>query len=197
MNVVIGISGASGAIYGIRLLEVLGELPDVDTHVVVSRTARLTIAAETDRSVAEVEALADHVHHYNDVGASIASGSFRAHAMIVAPCSMKTASAIANSYTDNLISRAADVMLKERRPLVLMARESPLHAGHLRVLTEAAQLGAIIAPPMPAFYNRPNTIADLVDHSVGRVLDLLDLDAGLVRRWTGLGGARGDGDTTT
>ncbi|HWL42119.1 MAG TPA: UbiX family flavin prenyltransferase [Ilumatobacter sp.] len=186
MRIVIGISGASGAIYGVRLLEVLAAHSDVETHLVVSRSARLTIPAETDRSIADVESLADHLHHYNDIGAPIASGSFRADAMIVAPCSMKTASAIAHSYADNLIVRAADVMLKERRPVVLMARETPLHAGHLRVLAEAAQLGAVIAPPMPAFYQRPATIGELVDHSVGRVLDLLGIEAGLVRRWAGL-----------
>ncbi len=187
MRVVVGITGASGAIYGIRLLELLGATEGVETHLVLTRSARVTIPAETDRSVAEVEQLADHVHPPGDIGASIASGSFRTDAMIVAPCSMKTLSAIANSYADNLLVRAADVMLKERRPLVLMPRESPLHVGHCRLLYEAAQLGAIIAPPMPAFYNRPDSVAHIVDHSAGRVLDLIGIDAGVVRRWPGLG----------
>lgn len=185
-RVIVGISGASGAIYGVRLLEVLAAIPDLETHLVLTRSARLTIPAETDRSVSDVEQLADAVHHPGDIGASIASGSFATHAMIVAPCSMKTLSAIANSYADNLLVRAADVMLKERRTLVLMPRESPLHEGHCRLLYEAARLGAIVAPPMPAFYHRPATVAELVDHSVGRVLDLIGIDAGIVKRWTGL-----------
>ena len=184
-RVVIGMSGASGAVYGIRLLEILRGFPEVETHLVATRAARLTIAAETDLTVDAVEQLADHVHHHHDVGASIASGSFPVDAMIVAPCSMKTVSAIAHSYADNLLVRAADVMLKERRLLVLMPRESPLHVGHCRLLYEVAQLGAVVAPPMPAFYNRPQTLEEVVDHSVGRILDLLGVDPGIVKRWTG------------
>lgn len=195
MKIIVGISGASGAIYGVRILEVLSQLDGVETHLVMSRSARLTIAAETDVTVTEVERRADVVHPIHDVGASIASGSFRADAMVVAPCSMKTLSAIANSYADNLLVRAADVMLKERRPLVLMVRETPLHAGHCRLMHEAASLGALIAPPMPAFYNRPQTIAEIVDHSVGRVLDLIGLDVGIVTRWTGMPESRADADS--
>lgn len=186
-RIVIGMSGASGAVYGIRLLEVLRGIDDVESHLIATRAARLTIAAETDLTVDAVEQLAGYVHHHQDVGAPIASGSFPVDAMIVAPCSMKTVSAIANSYADNLLVRAADVMLKERRPLVLMPRESPLHLGHCRLLYEVAQLGAIVAPPMPAFYNRPQTLEEVVDHSVGRVLDLIGIDAGIVKRWTGRG----------
>jgi 4-hydroxy-3-polyprenylbenzoate decarboxylase len=193
VKVVVGLSGSSGVIYGIRTLEVLAGVADVETHLVVSQSARLTIAAETDLSVSDVEELADEVHGFRNIAAPIASGSFRADAMIVAPCSMKSLSAIVNSYADNLLTRAADVMLKERRPLILMPRESPLHVGHCRLMVDAAQMGAVIAPPMPAFYTRPTTVDEIVDHSVGRVLDLLDLDVGLVRRWAGLPG-RGDDD---
>jgi 4-hydroxy-3-polyprenylbenzoate decarboxylase len=179
-------SGASGAIYGVRCLEILSGLDHVETHLVMTRSARLTVTAETETSVADVEALADVVHPVNDVGASIASGSFRADAMVIAPCSIKTLSAIATSYADNLLIRSADVMLKERRPLVLMVRETPLHAGHCRLMHEAASMGAVIAPPVPAFYNRPQSIMDIVDHSVGRVLDLIGIDSGTVTRWQGL-----------
>ena len=186
MKLIVGISGSSGAIYGIRMLEVLREVDDVETHLVLTPSARLTITAETDLTVAEIEAMAGTVHGYKDVAAPIASGSFRPYGMIVAPCSMKSLSAIVNSYADNLLIRAADVVLKEGRPLILMPRESPLHAGHCRLLHEAALMGISIAPPMPAFYNRPASIDELIDHSVGRVLDLLDIDAGIVRRWTGM-----------
>lgn len=186
MRLVIGISGASGAVYGIRLLEILAARDDVETHLIVSRSARLTIPAETDRTVAEVEALADFHYAPADVSARIASGSFRTDGMIVAPCSMKTLSAIVHSYSDTLLTRAADVAIKERRTVALMPRESPLHAGHCKLLYEAALLGVVIAPPMPAFYNHPSTIDEIVDHSVGRLLDQVGLDAGVVRRWDGL-----------
>ena len=189
MRLVIGISGASGVIYGIRLLEVLKDQRDVETHLVVSATARMNISIETDWKLKDLEALAEHAYHYNDIAAVIASGSFRMDGMIVAPCSMKTLSAIVNSYADNLLVRAADVVLKERKPLVLVPRESPLHVGHCRLLFEAAQMGIHIAPPMPAFYNRPQSVDDIVNHSVGRVLDLLDLEPGIVKRW--MGGPRG------
>lgn len=185
MRLIVGLAGASGLIYGIRLLEVLRDLKDVETHLVVSSAAKMNIALETDWQFREVEALADAVHPLSNVGASIASGSFKTGGMIVAPCSMKTLSAIVHSYADNLLVRAADVVLKERRRLVLMPRESPLHLGHCKLMYEAAQLGAIIAPPMPAFYTKPQTIDDLVNHSVGRVLDLFGLDAGIVKRWAG------------
>lgn len=186
MRLIIGISGASGVIYGIRILEVLRGLDDVETHLVLSSTGRMNIGIETDRKAKDVEDLADVVHRNNDIGAMIASGSYRSDAMIVAPCSMKTLSAIVHSYSDNLLCRAADVMLKEGKPLILVPRESPLHVGHCRLLHEAASMGIVIAPPMPAFYNRPASVDDIVNHTVGRVLDLVGLDAGLVRRWPGV-----------
>lgn len=184
-QLIVGISGASGAIYGVRLLELLAPHPDVQTHLVISQAGKLTIGIETSQTVAEVEALADHVYATRDIAASISSGSFAATAMIVAPCSMKTLSAIVNSYSDNLLTRAADVMLKERRPLILMPRESPLHVGHTRLLHQAAQMGIHLCPPMPAFYNEPKTLDDVINHSVGRALDLIGIDVGVVHRWAG------------
>jgi 4-hydroxy-3-polyprenylbenzoate decarboxylase len=188
MRLIVAITGSSGAIYGIRLLEALRAAPKVEVHLVISKTGRLTLALETGRRLQDVEALAHHVHRDQDLAASIASGSFRTAGMIVAPCSMKTLSGIVNSYADNLVVRAADVVLKERRRLVLMPRETPLHVGHCRLLLQAAEMGAIIAPPMPAFYNAPRTLDDAVSHSVGRVLDLFEIDSGLVRRWQGARG---------
>jgi 4-hydroxy-3-polyprenylbenzoate decarboxylase len=187
-KLIVGISGATGSIYGIRLLEVLKFISAVETHLVMSPYARLNINIETAYGPTYVEALADEVHDYRNQAACISSGSFKTEGMVVAPCSMKTLSAIVNSNADNLLVRAADVVLKERRKLVLMPREAPLHVGHCKLLYEAAQLGAVIAPPMPAFYNRPQTIDDLVNHSVGRVLDLFDLDTGIVDRWEGVSG---------
>ncbi|KRD05944.1 3-octaprenyl-4-hydroxybenzoate carboxy-lyase [Mycobacterium sp. Root265] len=186
-RVIVGITGASGTAYGVRLLDVLREEPDVETHLVMSQSARRTLHYELDMTVGEIEELADVVHKPNDIGASIASGSFRAHAMVVAPCSMKTAAGIATSYSDNLLLRAADVMLKERRRLVLLVRETPLHLGHLRILTQLAEIGAIIMPAAPAFYQRPETIDDLIDQTVNRVLDLADVELrrDLFPRWTG------------
>jgi 4-hydroxy-3-polyprenylbenzoate decarboxylase len=186
MRLIIGISGASGVIYGIRLLEVLQNQADVETHLVMSSTGRMNIQLETDWTANDVEALADVAHRNKDVGAMIASGSFQSDGMIVAPCSMKTLSAIVNSYSDNLLCRAADVMLKERKRLVLVPRESPLHEGHCRLLHQAAQMRIDIAPPMPAFYNQPKTIDDIVNHTVGRLLDLFGLESGLVKRWGGI-----------
>lgn len=188
MRLIVGISGASGVIYGIRLLEMLREQPDVESHLVLSATARMNITIETDWSAKDVEKLADRVHRNADIGASIASGSFRADGMIVAPCSMKSLCAIVNSYADNLLTRAADVILKEGKRLVLVPRESPLHVGHCKLLHEAAQMGIMITPPMPAFYNRPKTIDDIVNHTVGRLLDLFGLDSGVVSRWAGIRG---------
>lgn len=185
MRLIIGISGSSGVIYGIRLLQVLREHEDVETHLVMSPTAKMNIPIETDMGVKEVEALADVQHNFNDVAATISSGSFRTDGMIVAPCSIKTLSAIVNCYADNLLSRAADVVLKEGRKLVLMPRETPLHTGHCKLMYEAAQMGIQLAPPMPAFYNRPESIDDIVNHSVGRVLDLFSIDPGIVKRWEG------------
>lgn len=184
-KLIVGISGASGPIYGIRILEVLKTMDSVETHLVMSPHARLNIEIETEHDANYVEALADVVHSYRDQAASISSGSFRCDGMVVAPCSMKTLSAIVNSFSDNLLVRAADVCLKEGRRLVLMPREVPLHAGHCKLLYEAALMGALVAPPMPAFYNKPLTIDDIINHSVGRVLDLFEIDAGLVRRWRG------------
>jgi 4-hydroxy-3-polyprenylbenzoate decarboxylase len=189
MRLIIGISGASGVIYGIRLLETLRDQANVETHLVMSSTGRMNIEIETDWKIKDVEKLADVVHRNKDVGAMIASGSYQSDGMIVAPCSMKTLSAIVNSYADNLLCRAADVMLKERKRLILVPRESPLHSGHCRLLYEASKMGIDIAPPMPAFYNHPKTIDDLVNHTVGRLLDLIGLDSGLVKRWEGRTGA--------
>jgi 4-hydroxy-3-polyprenylbenzoate decarboxylase len=179
---IIGMSGASGAIYGVRLLEALKRLP-VETHLVMSRAAEMTLAYETDLKVADVRALADVTYPVADVGAPIASGSFQTLGMAIAPCSVRSMAEIATGATSNLLTRAADVVLKERRRLVLMLRETPLHTGHLRNLLALSEMGAVIAPPVPAFYGRPSTIDDLVDHSVGRVLDLFGLESGLVYRW--------------
>ncbi len=181
-RLVIGMSGASGVIYGIRLLEALRPLP-VETHLVMSKSAELTLAYETERKVAEVQALADVCHPVADVGASIASGSYRTLGMVIAPCSIRSMAEIATGVTSSLLTRAADVALKERRRLVLMVRETPLHSGHLRNLLALSEMGAVIAPPVPAFYAMPQSVDDLVDQSVGRVLDLFELDSPLVKRW--------------
>jgi 4-hydroxy-3-polyprenylbenzoate decarboxylase len=184
-RLIVGISGASGVIYGIRMLEMLKTMDDVETHLVMSRQARLNTEIETAYTPQDVEILADVVHGFSNQAASISSGSFKTEGMVIAPCSMKTLSAIAHSSADSLLTRAADVVLKEQRRLVLMPREAPLHIGHCKLLYEVAQLGAVIAPPMPAFYNQPQTIDDLVNHSVGRVLDLFGLDTGVLKRWEG------------
>ena len=184
-RLIIGMSGASGVIYGIRLLEVLRQLDEIETHLVMSDAAKLNIGVETDRTANEVKELADAVYSNKDIAACIASGSFKTDGMIIAPCAIKTLSAVANSYADSLIVRAADVVLKERRRLVLVPRETPLHTGHCELMYKVSQIGAIIAPPMPAHYIKPKTIDDLVDHHVGRMLDLFDLDPGLVKRWPG------------
>lgn len=186
-RLIVGLSGASGAIYGIRLLEVLQEVEDVETHVVISSGARRTIALETDHTSEEVEALADRTYHHRDIAASLASGSFETMGMVVVPCAMKTLSGIVNSYSDNLLLRAADVALKERRTLVLVPRETPLHLGHARLFVSATEMGAIIMPPVPAFYQRPKTVDDIVDQTVGRVLDLFGIEPArpLVKRWQG------------
>jgi len=192
MRLVVGISGSTGAIYGIRLLQVLRDLPHVETHLVISQAGKRTLLAETDYSVREVEALAAHVHDDRDIGASLASGSFRTRGMVIAPCSMKTVAALATSYASTLIARAGDVTLKEGRTLVVVPRETPLHVGHLRQLLALAELGAVILPPMPAFYHRPRTLDDLVNHTVGRILDRFDIAHGLVPEWTGTAMDRGD-----
>lgn len=182
-RVVVGISGASGSAYGIRLLELLRAVSDVETHLVVSRSARQTVQLETSVPIEQVEALADVVHSSVDIGASISSGSFRVHAMVVAPCSIKTMSNLAWGNTGELMARAADVALKERRHVVLMLRETPLHVGHIESMLRVSQAGAIVFPPVPAFYNRPQSVADIVDHSVMRVLDLIDIDCEAAPRW--------------
>jgi 4-hydroxy-3-polyprenylbenzoate decarboxylase len=180
----VGISGASGAVYGIRLLELLRET-DIETHLVISRAARLTLAYETDRPLADVESLASQVYPEQDLGAACSSGSFKTLGMIIAPCSIKTMSEIASGVTSNLVSRAADVCLKERRRVVLMLRETPLHLGHVRSMAAVTEAGAIVYPPVPAFYARPQSIEEMIDHTLGRVLDLFDIDIGKVRRWSG------------
>ncbi len=185
MRLIIGMSGASGLIYGIRLLQVLREIPEMETHLVLSEAARLNITVETSCTVNEVKAMASEVHSIRNIGASIASGSFKHDGMIIAPCSMKTLSAVANSYADNLLVRAADVTLKERRRLVIMPRETPLHAGHCKLMYEASMIGAILFPPIPSFYDKPGTVDDIVTASVARVLDLFGIDPGLLKRWTG------------
>ena len=183
-RLVIGISGASGAIYGVRLLELMKD-SGIETHLIISRAARLTLAHETDISVADVEALATVVYPEQDVGAACSSGSFRTLGMIVAPCSIKTMGEIATGTTTNLVSRAADVCLKERRRVVLMLRETPLHLGHIRSMAAVTEAGAIVYPPVPAFYARPASLEEMIDHTLGRVLDLFDVEIGTVRRWSG------------
>lgn len=186
-RLVVGISGASGAIYGVRALDALREL-GVESHLVVTRAALLTLSQEAGFSADDLMGRADVSHRLNDVGATIASGSFRTMGMIVAPCSVRTMGEIATGVTSTLLTRAADVVLKERRPLVLMVRETPLHLGHLRTMTALAEMGAVIAPPLPAFYARPASIAEMVDQSVGRALDVFGLDWAAVKRWDGLKG---------
>lgn len=184
-RLVVAITGATGSIYGIRLLQVLRGYPDIETHLIISRPGKRTIVEETDASVAEVEALASHRYDNADIGAAIASGSFHTAGMVIAPCSIKTAAAVAACHSDNLIARAADVTLKEGRPLIMLVRETPLHVGHLRMLLALAEMGAVVLPPMPAFYNRPRDLDDLVNHTVARVLDRLRLPQSLVAEWKG------------
>ena len=182
-RLIVAITGASGVIYGIRALEILRKVKDVESHVILSPAAARTIAEETDCAIDAVKKLADVIYNHKDIGAAIYSGSFKTEGMLVAPCSVKTLSGIANCYNEELIVRAADVCLKERRRVVLMFRETPLHAGHIRLMEQATQNGAIVMPPVPGFYSRPKTIDDMVTQSVGRALDLLGIDAGVVKRW--------------
>jgi 4-hydroxy-3-polyprenylbenzoate decarboxylase len=181
-RLIVGISGASGVVYGVRLLETLAGLP-IECHLIVSKSAELTVAYEMDRKMAEIRALADKVYPVQDVGAAVSSGSFRTMGMVIAPCSMRTLGEIASGVTSSLLTRAADVVLKERRRLVLVTRETPLHNVHLRNMLTVTEMGAIVAPPLPAFYPLPKTVDDIIDHTVGRVLDLFDIDSGQVRRW--------------
>lgn len=186
-RLVVGISGASGVIYGIRLLEVLRDVDDIETHLVMSAAARQTIALETDWAVGDVDALADVVYRPGDIAASLSSGSFRTMGMVIVPASMGTLSDIATSSSDNLLARAADVTLKEHRRLVVVPRETPLHLGHLRLMVQVAEIGAIVCPPVPAFYHRPETIGQIIDHTLSRLLDLLDIEppTDLSKRWEG------------
>jgi 4-hydroxy-3-polyprenylbenzoate decarboxylase len=181
-RLVVGISGASGIAYGVRALELL-QACGIETHLVMSRSAEITLAHETNLKVAAVKALASQCHAPQDIGAAISSGSYRTEGMLIAPCSVRTMSEIATGVTSTLMSRAADVVLKERRRLVLMVRETPLHLGHLRTMAQLAEMGAVIAPPVPALYARPGSVEEMIDHSVGRALDLFGLDTGTVRRW--------------
>lgn len=186
-RLIIGITGASGVVYGIRALETLKENPDIETQLILTAAAKITIAQETDWKVSEVGALADVSYQINDIGAAIASGSYVTEGMLIAPCSIKTLSAIANSYDADLIARAADVQLKEGRPVVLLVRETPLHTGHLRLMQLAAENGAIIFPPVPTFYNHPHTLDDIINETVGRALLRMGIDNGLYHQWAGLG----------
>jgi 4-hydroxy-3-polyprenylbenzoate decarboxylase len=184
-RLIVGITGASGAIYGVRLLQLLRPTK-IETHLVMSRSAKITMTQEMDLGVTDVSALADVVHQVDNVGASISSGSFKTMGMVIAPCSMRSLAEIASGVTSSLLTRAADVVLKERRRLVLVVREAPLHLGHLRSMTAATEMGAIVYPPVPAFYARPQSIEQMVDHTLGRVLDLFDIESNAVNRWGGL-----------
>jgi flavin prenyltransferase len=186
MVLIIGITGATGVIYGIRLLEVLSSMKDIETHLVISAAGEETILYETGRDVKSIKKLVQYVYNNADVAARLASGSFRRDGMIIAPCTVKTMSALAYSYTDNLITRAGDVTLKERQKLVLLFRETPLHLGHLRNLERLTEMGAIVLPPVPAFYHRPRTIEDIVDYTVGKTLDVFGVKHDLYQRWNGL-----------
>lgn len=185
MNLIIGITGASGVIYGIRLLEVLSEIKYVETHLVISEAAETTLKCETDLTPEDIRQLADYTYAIKDISAPISSGSFKTDGMIIAPCSVKTMSAISNSYNENLMIRAGDVTLKERRKLVLTVRESPLHLGHLRSMERLTEMGAVILPPVPAFYTRPKSIQEIIDYTVGKMLDIFDIEHNLYQRWTG------------
>jgi flavin prenyltransferase len=184
-RLIVAITGASGVIYGIRALQLLRAVGDIETHVILTPAALRTIAEETDFAAGDVKALADRLYNFRDIGAAISSGSYTTIGMLVAPCSVKTLSGIANSYNDELVVRAADVCLKERRRVVLLFRETPLHAGHIDLLAGATRNGAIVMPPVPAYYHRPKSIDDIINQTVGRALDLFDIDIGVVKRWTG------------
>jgi 4-hydroxy-3-polyprenylbenzoate decarboxylase len=186
LRLLIGITGTTGVIYGIRLLQALREKPDIETHLIITPAGEQTIAIETECASADVRSLADYCYRADDIAAAPASGSFLCDGMIVAPCSMKTLSAIANSYADDLLTRAADVTLKERRTIVLMPRETPLHAGHLRNMLRVAEMGGVILPPVPAFYHKPRTIEDIIGHAVGKALDLFHIEHALFERWRGV-----------
>ncbi len=185
MVIIVGITGATGTVYGIRLLEVLAPMKDIETHLVISEAGKKTIAHETPQSIDDIRKLASYSYDIDDIEAPISSGSFFWDGMVVAPCTIKTMSALANSYSENLLVRAGDVTLKEHRKLVLMVRETPLHLGHLRNMARLSEMGAIIMPPMPAFYHQPQTVQDIIDHTVGKVLDIFNIKHNLFRRWSG------------
>lgn len=187
MVLIVAITGATGVIYGIRLLEVLSSMREVETHLIISEAGEVNIKYETNRSLDEIRSLASFSYDVGDIGARLSSGSFKRDGMIIAPCTIKTMSALANSYTENLIIRAGDVTLKERKKLVLLVRETPLHLGHIRNMERLSEIGAIIMPPVPAFYHRPKTIQDIIDHMVGKTLDIFDIKHNLFERWSGLG----------
>jgi len=189
-RLIIGVSGATGAIYGVRMLEILAKMDDIETHLVLSKAGKMTIQVETPYSVKDVEAMADVVHDINNVGAGISSGSFRTAGMVIVPCSMKTMGGIAHSLGGDLLVRAADVVLKERKKLVVVARETPLHLGHLEAMASLTRMGAIIFPPVPAFYHRPKTLDDVINQTVTRILDQFDIDVGLFHRWDDEGMSR-------
>lgn len=186
MVLIIGITGATGVVYGIRLLEVLSSINDIETHLIISEAGEMNIEGETDRKIEDIKKLASFSYDIRDVGARLASGSFQRDGMIIAPCTVKTMSALANSYTENLLIRAGDVTLKERRKLVLLVRETPLHIGHIRNMEKLCEMGAIIMPPVPAFYHKPKTIQDIIDHTIGKTLDMFDIKHNLFQRWAGL-----------
>ena len=186
MVLIIGITGATGVIYGVRLLEVLATIDDVETHLIVSEAGAMNIRHETDWKIEDVIKLASYSYDIDDIGSRLASGSFRRDGMIIAPCTIKTMSALANSYTENLLLRAGDVTLKERRKLALLVREAPLHLGHIRNMEQLCEMGAIIMPPVPAFYHKPKTIEDIIDHTIGKTLDMFDIEHNLFQRWPGL-----------
>jgi len=192
MVLIVAITGASGAIYGVTLLKVLSELKEVETHLIISRDGETTIKYETEWSIEQVKSLADYCYDFYDVGAQLASGSFRRDGTVIAPCTVKTMSALANSYTDNLISRAGDVTLKERKPLIAVLRETPLHLGHIKNMLRLTEMGAIIFPPVPSFYSKPRTVDNIVNETVGHILDLLNIQNDMVQRWGGTGNIRQD-----
>jgi len=186
MRLIIGITGASGVIYGVRLLEVLSNMKEVETHLIISEAGQLVIRHEIDRQLSEIRAMASFYYNINDIGARVSSGSFRTDGMVIAPCTIRTMSALANSYTENLLIRAGDITLKERKKLILLVRETPLHLGHIRHMEKLSEMGAVIMPPVPAFYHKPKTIQDVIDHTVGKVLDVLGIEHNLFHRWSGL-----------
>jgi 4-hydroxy-3-polyprenylbenzoate decarboxylase len=186
MVIIVGITGASGVIYGIRLLQVLSKTKEIETHLIISEAGEINIRHETDWKLEDIKALANFSYDIRDIGARLASGSFKRDGMVVAPCSVKTMSALANSYAENLLTRAGDVTLKERKKLVLLVRETPLHLGHIRNMERLTEIGAIIMPPVPAFYHKPKTIQDIIDHTIGKVLDIFGIEHNLFKRWSGL-----------